>query len=126
MTRTLYRSLDVSVSLPFPKQTEQQSQIQLDVLSQQQLPGTDYQQQQGQSGEGAKPVQVYQRRLIPLLFVAFCLCALIIGLIIYGHQHLQSPSTGNKLADNGKTIKTNTYYVTLLLLFLKKKTLSVL
>lgn len=85
---------------PTELETEQQSQIQLDVLSQQQLPGTDYQQQQGQSGEGAKPVQVYQRRLIPLLFVAFCLCALIIGLIIYGHQHLQIPSTGNKLADN--------------------------
>lgn len=78
---------------------QQQSQLQLSVLPQQQLPESNgNHQDQSQFSEEAKPLWAHHRKQL-LLFVGICLCAVIVGLVYFSHRNLQSRSRGNKEAD---------------------------
>ncbi|XP_030015132.1 kell blood group glycoprotein isoform X2 [Sphaeramia orbicularis] len=79
-------------------QAQQQSQLQLSVLPQQQLPESNSEHQdQSQFSEEAKPVWTHHRKQL-CRFVGICLCAVIVGLVYFTHQNLQSRSGGNKEA----------------------------
>lgn len=67
---------------------QQQSQIQLNVLSQAQDCNTD-QRPQGRSTEEEPPQQIHWIRLFALIFLGFSLCVFLMGLIYY-------QNTGNK------------------------------